>query len=163
MMDSAGVITGWNPQAEKTFGWTRDAAIGRALDETIMPERHRSAHKQGLARYLVTGEAAVLNKRIEITALHREGHEFPVELAITPIRTDAAISFAGFIRDITERKLAEAKLNTQLERLSLLHQITRAIGARIWTAFSRSSSAASKASSRSISPACASTMTWIEG
>jgi PAS domain S-box-containing protein len=130
MMDSAGVITGWNPQAEKTFGWTRDAAIGRALDETIMPERHRSAHKQGLARYLVTGEAAVLNKRIEITALHREGHEFPVELAITPIRTDAAISFAGFIRDITERKLAEAKLNTQLERLSLLHQITRAIGER---------------------------------
>jgi len=129
-MDSDGVITGWNPQAEKTFGWTREAVLGRTVETTLMPERFRDAHRQGLAHYLATGEATVLNKRIEITALHRDGSEFPVELAITPIRTGDAVTFAGFVRDITERKLAEAKLNAQLERLFLLHQITRAIGER---------------------------------
>ncbi|MBO9574871.1 MAG: PAS domain S-box protein [Sphingobium sp.] len=130
MMDSEGMITGWNPQAEKTFGWTQDEALGRALHETIMPERYRAAHAEGLTRYLAGGDGPVLNKRIEITALHHDGHEFPVELAITPIRTERAVGFAGFIRDITERKLAEKRLETQLERLNLLHQITRAIGER---------------------------------
>ena len=129
-MDSSGVITAWSPQAEAIFGWTRDAAVGRSVEETIMPVRYRTAHRQGLARYLATGEAAVLNRRIEIDALHREGHEFPVELAITPIRSGETIAFAAFVRDITERRQAEAKLRTQLERLALLDAITRAIGER---------------------------------
>jgi len=129
-MDGAGVITGWSPQAEKIFGWTRDAAVGRSVEDTIMPERYRAAHRDGLARYLATGVAAVLNKRIEIAALHRDGYEFPVELAITPIRSGDTVTFAGFIRDITERRQAEAKLRTQLERLGLLDEITRAIGER---------------------------------
>jgi PAS domain S-box-containing protein len=129
-MDDAGLITGWSPQAESIFGWTRGEVIGRRVEEIVMPERYRAAHRSGLARYLATGEAAVLNKRIEIEALHREGHEFPVELAITPIRSDGATAFAGFVRDITERRLAEAKVRTQLERLALLDEITRAIGER---------------------------------
>lgn len=129
-MDRSGVITGWSPQAEKIFGWTREAALGRTVEETIMPERNRAAHREGLARYLATGVAAVLNNRIEIEALHREGYEFPVELAITPIWSGDTVTFAGFIRDITERKQAEAKLRTQLERLALLDDITRAIGQR---------------------------------
>ena len=129
-MDSSGVITAWSPQAEKVFGWTRDAAIGRLVEDTIMPERYRAAHRQGLSRYLATGKAAVLNTRIEMDALHRDGHEFPIELAITPIRSGESVTFAGFVRDITERRHAEAKLRTQLERLALLDDITRAIGER---------------------------------
>ncbi len=129
-MDSSGVITAWNPQAAKIFGWTREAAVGRSVEDTMMPERYRAAHRQGLARYLATGKASVLNQRIEMSALHREGHEFPVELAITPIRSGETITFAGFVRDITERTRAEAKLRTQLERLALLDDITRAIGER---------------------------------
>jgi PAS domain S-box-containing protein len=106
-MDSEGVITGWSPQAEKTFGWTRQEALGRLLAETIVPEGHREAHRRGLQHYLKTGEGPVLNKRIELRALHREGHEFPVELSITPIRTGVNATFSAFLRDITERKQAE--------------------------------------------------------
>ncbi|MDP3767810.1 MAG: PAS domain S-box protein, partial [Dehalococcoidia bacterium] len=130
-MDSTSVITGWNPQAEQVFGWTRDEAVGRTVEATIMPERYRLAHRQGLDRYLATGAPSILNKRIEIAARHRDGHEFPVEFAITEIRTGEAVSFAGFVRDITERQQAEAKQRTQLERLALLDEITRAIGRRL--------------------------------
>jgi PAS domain S-box-containing protein len=129
-IDSAGVISGWNPQAETAFGWTSQQAIGHSLAETIIPESHREAHQRGIHHYLTTGEAAMLNKRIELTALHRDGHEIPVELAITSIRLGGALSFSAFVRDITERKRAEGKLWTQLERLNLLHQITRATGER---------------------------------
>jgi PAS domain S-box-containing protein len=129
-MDSCGVITGWNAQAEATFGWTHEEVVGRVLRETIIPERYGEAHEHGLRRYLATGQGPVLNKRIEITALHRQGHEFPVELAITPIRLGDHIFFSAFVRDITEHKLAQQKLQAQLARLSLLQQITRAIGER---------------------------------
>jgi PAS domain S-box-containing protein len=129
-IDGAGVITGWSPQAERTFGWTRHEALGQELAETVIPQRYRDAHRRGLERYLATGEAMVLNKRIEMTALRRDGREFPVDLAITPIRTDATIEFGAFVRDITDRKLADSHLQAQLERLQLLDQITAAIGER---------------------------------
>jgi PAS domain S-box-containing protein len=129
-MDAAGIITGWNPRAETTFGWSRAEALGRTLAQTIVPERYRTAHKQGLERYLATGDAKVLGRRIELSALHRDGREFDVDLSITPIRTDGSPSFSAFVRDITEQKLARERLHAQLERLTLLDQITRAIGER---------------------------------
>jgi PAS domain S-box-containing protein len=129
-IDSSGLITGWSPQAESTFGWTRAEAVGRLLAQTIIPPRHREPHRRGLAHYLATGEAVVLGRRIEISALHRGGHEFPVELAITPLRAGEHMAFSAFVRDITERKLAQAHVQAQLERLTLLDQITRAIGER---------------------------------
>ncbi|MDB5709768.1 MAG: hybrid sensor histidine kinase/response regulator [Sphingomonas bacterium] len=129
-IDSEGVIAGWSAQAETTFGWTHDEALGRSVDQLILPERYRAAHREGLARYLATGEARVLNKRIEIDALHRDGREFPVELSITPVRAGEAICFTAFVRDITDRKLAETRLQTQRDRLHLLEQVTRAISQR---------------------------------
>jgi len=129
-IDSAGAIAGWSAQAETTFGWTHDEALGRPVDQLILPERYRAAHREGLARYLATGEARVLNKRIEIDALHRDGREFPVELSITPVRAGEAICFTAFVRDITDRKLAETRLQTQRDRLHLLEQVTRAISQR---------------------------------
>jgi PAS domain S-box-containing protein len=129
-MDDTGAITGWSPQAETTFGWPRDEALGRALADTIIPERYRADHHLGLARYLATGEARVLNKRIELAALHRDGREFPIDLSITPIRTGTSLGFSAFVRDITDRKQAQERLQAQLERLTLLDQITRAIGER---------------------------------
>lgn len=129
-IDRNGVINGWNSQAEKIFGWTLDEAMGRPIDETVMPERYRAAHRRGLTRYLATREARVLNKRIELTGLHRSGREFPVELSITPIRSGEETGFTAFLRDITERKQAEARLQTQLERLALLERITHAVGQR---------------------------------
>lgn len=130
MIDGDGAITGWSPQAESMFGWTPVEILGRPVDEVIMPERYREPHRQGLARYLATGKAKVLNKRVELAALHRDGHEFPVELSITPIRVGGVVSFSAFVRDITDRKLASERLQTQLDRLHLLQQITHAIGQR---------------------------------
>jgi PAS domain S-box-containing protein len=129
-MDSTGHITGWSPQAETTFGWRRAEAMGRLLADTIVPQRDRDAHRRGLERYLATGEAVVLNRRIEVTALHRDGREFPVDLAITALQGSGPPSFSAFVRDITERKLGEARMQAQLERMQLLDQITTAIGAR---------------------------------
>ena len=129
-MNEAGAITGWSPQAETTFGWARDDVLGRSLAQTIIPERLRADHTRGLRRYLATGVARVLNRRIELVALHRDGHEFPIDLAVTPIRSGTVLSFSAFVRDITDRKQSQARLEAQLERLTLLDQITRAIGER---------------------------------
>jgi diguanylate cyclase (GGDEF)-like protein/PAS domain S-box-containing protein len=106
-MNAEGLITSWNPQAEITFGWTSDEVVGRLLSETIIPPKSREDHTRGLERFQSTGEGEILNKRIEITALDRDGREFPVELAVVPFYRDDAVSFCGFIRDIRERKKAE--------------------------------------------------------
>ncbi len=122
-MNAQGLITGWNPQAETIFGWSREKAIGRRLGETIIPPQYREAHHQGLQHFLATGEGPVLNKRIEITALHRDGHEFPVELTISPLRSGETFTFSAFIRDITERKRAEEALRQKTGFVELLQTV----------------------------------------
>ena len=129
-MDGDGLITGWSPQAQTTFGWARAEAIGRPLAQAIVPEAHRDAHRRGLQRYLAGGASVVLNRRVELTALHKDGHEFPVDLSITPISVAGRPAFSAFVRDITERKQSQARAQAQLERMTLLDQITRAIGER---------------------------------
>ena len=109
-MDAAGVIIDWNQQAEATFGWTRAEAVGRLLEETIIPAHHREAHRRGLERFLATGEGPLLHQRIEVTALHRDGHEFPVEVTITPLPLGGTHQFCAFVHDISERKRSEEAL-----------------------------------------------------
>ncbi|MDO8313579.1 MAG: PAS domain S-box protein, partial [Sideroxyarcus sp.] len=106
-MDTAGIIIGWNSQAEKIFGWSREEALGRVLSETIIPPQYREAHVNGLKRFLLSGEGAVLNSRIEVTGLQRDGHEFPVELSIASIKAAGNYEFSAFIRDITQQKESE--------------------------------------------------------
>jgi PAS domain S-box-containing protein len=108
-IDTNGCITVWNPQAEHTFGWKEEEMKGRRLSETIVPEQHREAHEAGLKRYLTTREERVLNKLITITALHRDGKEFPIELTIVPMRQNDTDFFCAFIRDITERRESESR------------------------------------------------------
>ncbi len=109
-MDHQGRITEFNLAAEKTFGYTRGEVLGRLLAEVIVPPAMRERHRAGLARYLATGEGPVLDKRIELTALRRDGCEIPVELAIMRVGSKTPPSFIGFIRDLSERKRAEAAL-----------------------------------------------------
>jgi PAS domain S-box-containing protein len=115
-MDAGGRIRGWNAQAERTFGWSAAEAVGRPLSGLIIPAGLREQHERGLQRFLATGHGPVLNRRIEITALHREGHEFPVELAIAPLPEGTSWVFSAFARDITNRKHAEAELLKSLAR-----------------------------------------------
>ncbi|MGC1161740.1 MAG: PAS domain S-box protein [Candidatus Sulfotelmatobacter sp.] len=109
-IDHEGCITEFNPAAEHTFGYRRDEVLGRHLADVIIPPSLRERHRQGFARYLATGEARVLGKRIEMTAVRADGSEFPVELAIARIPLDGPPSFTGCLRDITERKRAEHEL-----------------------------------------------------
>ena len=109
-MDGDGVVLSWSPQAERVFGWPASEAVGGKLSTTIIPPRFREAHERGLAHFLGTGEGPVLNQRIEITGLRRDGREIPVELTITPVRLGGAWLFSAFLRDISERKLLEAQL-----------------------------------------------------
>jgi diguanylate cyclase (GGDEF)-like protein/PAS domain S-box-containing protein len=106
-MDFDGYITGWNHQAEKIFGWSADEILEQTIEQTIIPERYREAHRMGMQRYLDSGEASVLNKLIEIHAINRDGDEFPVELSISVINSPDLQEFSAYIRDISKRKQAE--------------------------------------------------------
>lgn len=112
-MDAAGIITDWNAQAANIFGWQREEALGHRVSETVIPFRDREAHEQGLRHFLETGEGAILNRRIEMLACHRDGHEFPVEITISPARLGDAYIFSAFVRDITARKRTERQLASQ--------------------------------------------------
>jgi PAS domain S-box-containing protein len=106
LMDARGVITDFNPAAERTFGCTRDAAVGRLLADVIIPPALRERHRSALARYLVTGEARILGKRVEMPACRSDGTEFPAEVTIVRIRADGPPVFTGYIRDVSERRRA---------------------------------------------------------
>lgn len=118
--DSASRILEWNHHAEAVFGWSSEEAMGRTLAETIIPERFRERHRQGIAHYLATGEGPILNRRIEIFALRRSGEEFPVELTVSAARWGSGVVFTSFIRDISERKRAERRLAARAEVTRIL-------------------------------------------
>lgn len=103
VMGVDGHIIGWNRHAADCFGWSWEEARGRRLSELIIPPSLREAHERGLAHYLSTGEGPVLDRRIEVTALHRDGREFPVELSITASEQFGGKLFVGFVRDISDR------------------------------------------------------------
>ncbi len=115
-MDADGRIVTWNPRAEEIFGWSRAEALGQAVAETIIPPRHRAGHWSGLQRFLKTGQGRVLNKNLQMTALHRDGREFPIELTISAIKLENTYRFHAFVRDITERKRAEEELRASEAR-----------------------------------------------
>jgi PAS domain S-box-containing protein len=110
-----GDVLEFNPAAEKTFGYSRDEAVGRNMADLIVPHRLREQHRNGMLRHLETGEARVLGKHIELPAIRKDGTEFPVEVAITRIPTDGPPLFTGYLRDITDRKQAEETMRVAKE------------------------------------------------
>lgn len=118
-MDQAGLIIEWNPRAEEIFGWSKSEAIGMHMSDVIIPERYRKMHEKGLQHFIETGEGPVLNRSIEISALRKNGDEFPVELSITPLKIDNQFIFTAFLSDISKRKADEKnlkELNVELEK-----------------------------------------------
>ncbi len=135
VMGEDGTVLEWNPAAVQVFGYRRDEALGRDMAELIVPERHREAHRRGLARYLATGEGPMLDKRLELAAIRKDGSEFPVELAITAVHAGERRFFTGYLRDISERRrtwemqrfLLEAskELASSLEYEATLRRVAR--------------------------------------
>lgn len=117
-IDHEGKVLEFNPAAERIFGYRRDAVLGQPMAELIIPPALREQHYRGLARYLTTGEAPVLGKRLELIALRADGTEFPVELTITRIPNEGLPLFTAYLRDLTERKRSERQLAAE-------HTVTR--------------------------------------
>ncbi|MCY0916332.1 response regulator [Massilia antarctica] len=109
-LDAAGLIVEWNRQAEKTFGWLRDEVIGKPLEDILIPTAFRRRHAEGIARFARCGTGEVIDKLIELTALHRDGHCIAVELSVAASFNGTDYVASAFLRDITTRKESEQKI-----------------------------------------------------
>ncbi len=130
-MDHEGRVIEFNPAAERMFGHARADVIGRELAEVIVPPSFRDAHRRGLARYLATGEHALLSGRIEVAGRRADGTEFPVELTVTVVRMEGPPAFNAYIRDLTEQKRADAarsSLEMQLQQAQKMEAVGRLAG-----------------------------------
>jgi hypothetical protein len=130
-MDHEGRITEFNPAAESLFGRTRAEVLGLELASVIVPPAFREAHRRGLTRYLATGETAVIGARLEVTALHADGRELPVELTVTRAGPHDPPAFNAYIRDLTAQKqaaAARASLEMQLQQSQKMEAIGRLAG-----------------------------------
>lgn len=106
-MDHRGRVVGFNPAAERLFGYSDESALGKEMAELVIPPSLRDRHREGLRRYLETGESNIMGMRIELTGMRASGEEFPVELAVNVIPGIDPTMFTGTVRDITERLTAE--------------------------------------------------------
>ncbi len=109
-IDVQGKIVEWNPQSEKAFGWSRVEALGKRLDELIIPTRFQRAYARRLQSFVERGAGSLFNNRIELSLRRRDGSEFPVEAAIAPLRVGSSWFFHAFLHDISRRKRYEAEL-----------------------------------------------------
>ena len=114
-MDHTGLVVDFNPAAERTFGFRREDVVGRRLAETIIPPEFRDAHERALTEHVERGVVHILDRRLELEALHADGTRFAVELTVSRLGDQQPPMFAGFLRDISDRHATEA------ERDRLLH------------------------------------------
>lgn len=128
-IDSDSQILEWNPQAEALFGWRCEEVFGKRMYELIVPEELREMHIKGMRHFMETGEGPLLDRRTEVPALHRDGHRIPVELSIAAVRADGDVQFNAFLRDISERKIWETRMQESEERFRM---VARATADTIW-------------------------------
>ncbi|TIS97164.1 PAS domain S-box protein [Mesorhizobium sp.] len=117
VIDEDGRVVEFNPAAETAFGYSREAVVGKPIAELIVPEHLRARHHAGMERYMLTGEAAVLGRRVEIEAMRSDGTLLPVELAITEVRLPDRRFFTAHIRNLTEVRRAQEEIERQRDAL----------------------------------------------
>ena len=110
LMDDKGKILYWNPAAERIFGYPAQEAIGKDLHLLLAPQRLHGSYETGFAGFIASGQGPVVNKTIELTAINKEGREFPIEISTSAMNIKDRWHALGIIRDITERKKAEMEM-----------------------------------------------------
>jgi len=110
-INTTGIITGWNQQAEVIFGWTKSEAEGQKIEQLIIPEKYRQMHLRGIKSFLISEGRESISSRMEVDALNKNGHEFPVELSISSVNTANGMEFSAFIRDLSDIKEKEVLLS----------------------------------------------------
>jgi PAS domain S-box-containing protein len=122
-INAAGEIIDFNAAAERTFGYGREEVLGTPLAEAIVPPPFREAHRRGLAAFLESGQARILGKCLEVTAMRKDGSEIPVELTVVQIPNEDPPVFTAFIHDLTKRKANETALRQREEEYRLLFEV----------------------------------------
>ncbi len=110
VIDDETHIVDFNPAAERTFGWSRDTAVGQELGALILPADFLVGHLKKFAHFLEEGETSAVGKHVEVEAERADGERFPAELAVTPLKIGGRAMFTAYLRDITERKRAEREV-----------------------------------------------------
>jgi diguanylate cyclase (GGDEF)-like protein/PAS domain S-box-containing protein len=101
--DASGTITAWSVNAEHLFGWGAEQVVGKRVTDTLIPALHRKAYEVGLANFVPGTDSAIVGRRVETTALHRGGHEFPMAMMIWA-RPDGG--FGAFARAVSDVAVA---------------------------------------------------------
>ena len=117
------IIYLWNKKAEEIFGYKADEIIGKNLHDIIVPEKYREKAKEGIERFFQTGQGTIVGKTTELSALRKDGTEFPVEISISEMRIKNEWHATGIVRDITRRKEAEEALKMRLDEERRLNNI----------------------------------------
>jgi len=115
-----GAITNWNAAAERTFGWRRAEALGRDIAELIVPPALRAAHGAGMQAFGAGHAGRLMHARMRISALHRDGHEVPIELSLASVRHGGEYYATAFLHDVTERVLYEQQIAASEKRLRMV-------------------------------------------
>ncbi len=118
-IDHFGWVIRWNPAAVDTFGYSEEEARGKQLHDLIIPIRDRQKYVGGMGNHVLNHQSNILNKRLEITLLRRDGSEIPAEMSITTVTHNNEIYFHGFFRDISDRKKREQEILFMKEKAEL--------------------------------------------
>ena len=119
-IDERGIITFWNPGAEKLFGVATALAVGTPMHDRLAPPRYRARANNEYDRFVNTGDGPILGKMVELDALRADGQEFPIELTVSRVASPHGWHAVGVIRDISERKRNEAELIRHRDHLEEL-------------------------------------------
>lgn len=124
LIDDKGSVVYWSPSAEKIFGHRSRDVLGEDVHEILMPEKYRESYTKGFKHFKSKGEGPVINRIVELTGKHRLGHEIPIEIAVSPIRIKGEYWASAIIRDISDRKKMEARIEYQYQFQKMVASIS---------------------------------------